>query len=172
MDKNIYRKMSSYLREGMYVLLVTTFENESGKMTDGLKKAMHVNSNKCEYNSPVKIHMDHLISNYEPMVEDFVQDKLIKTGLDIEVIHNLSKETGEVVVATFMEGPESSSVQNGMKMYIRKDGSTCGHIGDGFLNRQVIQTAKMLFGTGEYRYASIEDKDMDATYKVLFEDIE
>ncbi len=173
MHKNMYKKMSSYLKEGMYVLLVTTFQEETGTMSDGLKKAIHVNSNKCEYKSPVNIHIDDaLISTYEPMVADFVQDDQIKTGLDINVIYSIENETDEIVIATLVECLENSAVQKGMKMYIRKDGSTVGHIGDSFISSQVAAMAKAMFGTGEYKYVSIEESDLGWTYKVLLEDID
>lgn len=175
MKSKIYGKVRSYLDNGLYVLLVSAFRGESGKIDGDMRKIMHAKSNGCEYNEPVKFIGEDLITTYEPMAPFDAQEDRVMTGLDRNIIANLCEEPDEIVTITIIDA--LAKMHQGSKLYMRRDGTIHGVPEGAPLPKPVIDRiaseAEQLFGTGEYRFLIIPmDEAGEAGYSILLEDIE
>lgn len=175
MKSKVYGKVRSYLDDGLYVLLVSAFHGEAGKIDGDLKKIMHAKSNGCEYHEPVKFIGDELITTYEPMAPQAASEQIVATGLDRSVIDSLCEETEEIVVMTIIDAV--MQCHQGVKLYMRRDGKVTGlpeevPIPDRIIDR-ITTEAKQLFGTNEYRFLIIPmDEAGQSGYSVLLENVE
>lgn len=91
------------------------------------------------------------------------QKKTIRTDLDGDIIGQIAGCKKPAAVATILWSEGSCPRKAGAKMLIFPDGSICGSIGGGFGERQVIDRALPVIGTGKAVLIQIAmDKDAAA----------
>ncbi len=92
------------------------------------------------------------------------EKKIIQTDMDNYLIEEIVNTNEEIVIVTLMESDGSTPRKAGAKMLIYPSGNILGSIGGGFVEKNAIEKAREIIGTGKtFSYEFKMDASVAAT---------